>query len=629
MPNRLAGETSPYLLQHAYNPVDWQPWGEAALAEAKERDEPLLLSIGYAACHWCHVMERESFEDPEIGDLMNEWFVPVKVDREERPDVDAIYMAATQALTGSGGWPMTVFCMPDGTPFLAGTYFPPEERHGMPSFRRVLEQVHELWTTRRDELLSQGQRLLEAIERGTPRPSNEPLQSSLLAEATSQMLGNIDRTNGGFGGAPKFPQAPALEFLMRRPSTGEGLELTLQKMARGGIYDQLGGGFARYAVDATWTVPHFEKMLYDNAQLARLYTHAWQAFKDPLYKRIAISTLEYLLRDMRDARGGFHSSEDADSEGEEGKFYVFDYDDIAPHFGATPGGNFEGKNIPIADDDAPQEIRDKLLALRNTRIRPGKDDKVLASWNGLAIGAFAEAGAAFERADFVEAAREAARFVRDEMRDLHTYRNGKAHIPALLEDYAFMADGALALWDATFEREWLDHANELATRAIELFEDGKYGAFFTTRADADVIVRQIEIVESATPAPGGVLALVLQRLAILLGDESLKASAVKALRVAHVYMQRAPLAVPSWLSALDFYLSTPKEIAFTGPLDRALTGVVYERFVPNRVMAHGEPDGIELLKDKPSTDQPRAFVCEHFTCKAPTSDPEVLAQQLA
>ncbi len=627
MSNRLIEETSPYLLQHAHNPVDWFAWGDDALAEAKRRDVPLLLSIGYAACHWCHVMERESFEDETTAHVMNEHFVCVKVDREERPDVDAIYMSATQALTGQGGWPMTVFCMPDGVPFLAGTYFPPEERHGMPSFRRVLEQVNELWHTRRSDLVAQGQRLLQTIAQSAPQASNEPLQSGLLAAATTAILGTHDSVNGGFGHAPKFPQAPVLEFLLRRPSARDALDLTLRKMALGGIYDQLGGGFARYAVDATWTVPHFEKMLYDNAQLARVYTHAWQAYKDPLYKRVAIETLTYLIRDMRDAGGAFHSSQDADSEGEEGKFYVWDYDDVAPHFGATREGNFEGKNILLADDNVPDETRARLLDERNRRVRPGKDDKVLASWNGLAIAALAEAGAAFDRADFLDAARAAARFVRDEMADLHTYRAGKAHIPALLEDHAFMADGALALYEATFEREWLDHARDLASKALDLFGDPS-GGFFTNRAGSDVIVRQKEIVESATPSPGAVLALVLQRLGVLFDDGAFKKPSVDALRVAHVYMDRAPMAVPTWLCALDFYLATPKEIAFTGPRDRALLGVIYERFLPNRVMAGGDADGIALLADKPSTDEPRAFVCEHFACKAPTSDPDVLATQL-
>jgi uncharacterized protein YyaL (SSP411 family) len=487
--------------------------------------------------------------------------------------------------------------------------------------------VHELWVTRRNDLVTQGQRLLRTIRQTAPRASNEPLRSSLLSSAAREALASYDAENGGFGTAPKFPQAPLLEFLLRRPEAREAVERTLHRMALGGIYDQLGGGFSRYAVDATWTVPHFEKMLYDNAQLARVYTHAWQAYGDPLYERIANETLVYLLRDMRDVRGGFHSSEDADSEGVEGRFYVWDHDDVAPYYGVTREGNFEGKNILVGIDPAPDDVRARLLAERSERVRPGKDDKVLASWNGLAVAAFAEAGAAFDRNDFVDAAREAASFVRDEMPDLHAYRNGRAHVPALLEDYAYMADGALALWEATFERQWLDHARELATSAIELFGDPS-GGFFTGRAGADVIVRQKEIVESATPSPGAVLALVLQRLAVLFDDDALRKPAVDALRIAHAYMDRAPMAVPTWLCALDFYLSEPKEIAFTGPLDRALTRVVYERFVPNRVLAHGRSDGIALLADKPDTDVATAYVCERYVCRAPTSDPGTLAELL-
>jgi uncharacterized protein len=648
MANKLADQTSPYLLQHAGNPVDWHPWGDDAFGKAKAEDKPLLISIGYAACHWCHVMERESFEDDDVAAVMNERFVNVKVDREERPDVDAVYMAATQALTGHGGWPMTVFATPDGVPFLAGTYFPPEERHGMPSFRKVLEHVSTLWTTRRQDLLGQGQRVLEAIERATPRPSNEPLQQSVLNAGAAQILSNHDTAHGGFGGAPKFPQAPVLEFMLRAsgrmPGVQDALDLTLRKMALGGMYDQIGGGFARYSVDETWTIPHFEKMLYDNAQLARTYTHAWQAYKDPLYKRIAIETLEYLLRDMRDDKGGFHSSEDADSEGEEGKFYVFTYDEfneVAPeaieYYGITRDGNFEhGTNNPTAaSDDPPADARTKLLEHRARRVRPGKDDKVLASWNGLAIGALAEAGAAFGRADFLAAAREAALFVLSEMRHtdllLHSYRAGQAQIAGFLEDYSYLADGLLALWEATFEVRWLEEATRLARKATDLFADERDGGFYTAVADNDLIVRQKEVIESATPSPGGVLALVLQRLAHLYDDSALAKPAVDALRLAHVYMQRAAQAVPTWLSALDFYLSTPKEIAFTGPLETSLLDVVNHRFLPNRVMAastNGDASDIALLKDKPSTDTPVAYVCEHFICKAPTSDPHELARQL-
>jgi uncharacterized protein len=644
MANRLADQTSPYLLQHKDNPVDWHPWGDEAFAEAAAADKPLLVSIGYAACHWCHVMEHESFEDADIAALMNERFVNVKVDREERPDVDSVYMAATQAMTGHGGWPMTVFCTPEGVPFLAGTYFPPEPRQGMPSFREVLERVSDLWTTRRRDLLSQGQRVVESIARAVPARSREPLEGGLLRHAAIQIVSTVDKEHGGFGGPPKFPQAPVLEFLLRMHRTAgveQAVQLTLRKMALGGIYDQIGGGFARYSVDGTWTIPHFEKMLYDNAQLARVYTHAWQLWKDPLCRRIAVETLEYLLRDMRDAGGGFHSSEDADSEGEEGKFYVFTHDEfaaIAPdaldHYGITPEGNFEGgTNNPVATgDEPPSEARAKLFEARAKRIRPGKDDKVLASWNGLAIGAFAEAGAAFGRDDFITAARESADFVLTTMttdgRLLHSYR-GYAQIDGFLEDYAYLADGLLTLWESTFEPSYLDAASRLASEAVELFGDPEHGGFYI--GGEGLVVRQKEIVESATPAAGGVLALVLQRLAHLFDDQQIAKPAIDALRLAHIYMQRAPQAVPTWLSALDFYVSTPKEIAFTGPLDAKLLDVVHTRFLPNRVMAastNGDAGRIALLRDKPPTDAPIAYVCERFVCQAPTSDPDEFARQL-
>jgi uncharacterized protein YyaL (SSP411 family) len=648
MPNRLADQTSPYLLQHKDNPVDWYPWGDEAVARAMDEDKPLLVSIGYAACHWCHVMEHESFEDAETASLMNERFVCVKVDREERPDVDAVYMAATQAMTGHGGWPMTIFATADGIPFLAGTYFPPEPRQGMPSFRQVLEHVSDLWHTRRGDLINQGQRVVRSIEQAVPPASRDPLEPGLLRHAAIQIVQNVDKEHGGFGAAPKFPQAPVLEFLLRMHRTAgvEGaLKLTLRKMALSGMYDQIGGGFARYSVDATWTIPHFEKMLYDNAQLARVYTHAWQLWKDPLDQRIATETLEYLLRDMRDDGGGFHSSEDADSEGEEGRFYVFtkdEFDAIAPeaaeHYGVTAEGNFEhGTNNPIAtSDEPPADARRKLFEARAKRIRPGKDDKVLASWNGLAIAAFAEAGAAFDRPDFIEAAGQAATFVAERMKHgdrlLHSYRAGKAQISGFAEDYAFVADGLIALYEATFESRWLDEAIALARLAVELFGDPAEGGFHTTASDAErLVVRQREIIESATPAPGGVLALVLQRLSVLLDDKDLAKPAIDALRVARIYMDRAAQAVPTWLQALDFYLATPKEIAFTGPRSPELMGVVHTRFLPNRVMAAGNGTTAQtaLMKDKPETDVATAYVCERFVCQSPTTDPAELAAQLS
>ncbi|HVE75345.1 MAG TPA: thioredoxin domain-containing protein, partial [Actinomycetota bacterium] len=408
--NRLIGETSPYLLQHAYNPVDWYPWGPEALELALAQDKPIVLSIGYAACHWCHVMERESFEDQQTAGLMNEKFVSIKVDREERPDIDAIYMDAVQAMTRHGGWPMTMFLAPDGTPFYGGTYFPPDDRHGLPSFRNVLTAVAEAWADRREELLAQGKHLVQQLDAyNRAKPSSRPISPEILQSAVHTLSEAYDPEYGGFGNAPKFPQAPVLEYVLRAAGAGIGqskqmIDHTLERMARGGIYDQLAGGFARYSVDPLWLVPHFEKMLYDNAQLARVYTHAWQLLQRPLYKRIALETLDYLLDEMRDDAGGFHSSEDADSEGVEGKFYVWSYDefmeiapDAAGYYGVTRGGNFEGSNILTArDDDPPQEARSALLEHRAKRVRPGRDDKVLASWNALTISALAEAYGAFQ-----------------------------------------------------------------------------------------------------------------------------------------------------------------------------------------------------------------------------------------
>ncbi|HVL80707.1 MAG TPA: thioredoxin domain-containing protein [Actinomycetota bacterium] len=651
MANRLASETSPYLLQHAHNPVDWWPWTPEAFEEAKRRDVPVLLSIGYAACHWCHVMERESFEDDETAGLMNGWFVNVKVDREERPDVDSIYMDAVQLLTGHGGWPMTMFLTPDGVPMLGGTYFPPEDRHGMPSFKRLLTYVHELWTTRRADLLAQGQQIVDHIKGSVPRASTDPLTESMLSNAARQLAAAHDASYGGFGRAPKFPQPAVLELALRLDARGlvlrEELTTTLRAMALGGIYDQLGGGFARYSVDERWLVPHFEKMLYDNAQLARVYTHAWQAWGDPLHRRIATETLDYLLRDMLDPVGAFHASEDADSEGVEGKFYVWSYDeflaiapDAAAYYGVTPEGNWEETNILTAatTDEPPAEARRKLYEAREHRVRPGRDDKVLASWNGLAIAALAEAGAAFGRDDLIDAARRAATFILGEMRGpdgrlLHSWRSGQAKIAGLLEDHAYLADGLLALWEATFEPRWLEESHRLATEAVERFSDSA-GGFFTTASDAtDLVVRPKEVTESATPSPAGVLTNVLLRLSVLLDDDSLRRAAVDALRVAHVYMEKAPQAVPTWLGALDLYLRPPVEVAFTGPPSRELRAVVWTRYLPNRVLAgravgdHPILERVALLRGRDDA-EPTAYVCENLACKLPARDPQTLAGQL-
>jgi hypothetical protein len=661
-PNRLIHEMSPYLIQHAHNPVDWYPWGPEALERAKAEDKPILLSIGYAACHWCHVMERESFEDEAVAAYMNEHFVCIKVDREERPDIDSIYMDAVQAMTGRGGWPMTMFLTPDTVPFHGGTYFPPTDRGGMPGFMRVLQGVAGIWKDKREEVREQSGAVLERLQAfaNAATASDDPLEAGLIHEAVVKLEQTFDRVHGGFGPSPKFPQPPVLELLMRAASSpsGEGsenardmVEFTLRRMAHQGIYDQVGGGFHRYATDRAWLVPHFEKMLYDNAQLARLYTHAYQAWNLPLYRRVALETLEYLLRDMRDPAGGFFSSEDADSEGEEGKFYVWDYAEftaVAPEaagwFGVSERGNWEGTNILIAaSDDPPDDARAKLLEVRSRRVRPALDDKVLTSWNGLAIAAFAEAGAAFARLDLVEAARAAAGFVLDRMRDsngrlLHAYKGAPGgSVLGLLEDYTYLADGLFALWEATFEPRWIEAAEELARQMVDLFWDEEGGGFFTTGADHEVLlVRQKEIVESVTPSPNGVAALVLQKMAIITGDETLADRARQVLRLARTLMERAPQAAPSFLAALDFHLARPKEVVIVSGVDgpgadaEPLLRTVWDRFLPNRVLA-GAPPGIPspLLEGKLARGGvATAFVCEGYACRAPTTDPKELARLL-
>jgi uncharacterized protein len=653
-PNRLAGETSPYLLQHAYNPVEWYAWGPEALGRARSEDKPILLSIGYAACHWCHVMERESFENDAIAELMNTHFVPVKVDREERPDLDALYMDAVQAMTGGhGGWPMTVFLTPEGEPFYGGTYYPPEDRAGMPGFRRVLQTMAEAWHTARDDVTARGRELRTALSRATaPAGSDEPLSDELFSASVLSMGRNFDQKYGGFGVSPKFPQPPLLDLLIRAAARGlpgprEQVESTLRHMASGGIYDQLGGGFHRYSVDRQWLVPHFEKMLYDNAQLARVYTHAWQAWQVPLYKRIAVETLGYLLRDMREAGGGFASSEDADSEGEEGIFYVWTHDELsrlAPeatgYYGSTPRGNFEGRNIlTAASDEPPAKARSTLLEARSERERPGKDDKVLVSWNGLTITALAEAGAAFDRPDLVDAARETATFLLENAQNpsgrlLHSWRSGRAAVLGMLEDYAYLSEGLLTLWEVTFEPRWFDEARRLAGAMVELFADPG-GGFFSTGTDHErLLVRQKEIVESVTPSPNAVASLVLQRLGTLTGDDGLTARGAGVVDIAKGVIERAPQAAATFLAALDFHLSTPKEIVIVGERDepgtRALMGQVWGRFLPNKVVA-GMPPGIDspLLEGRTPVDgKPTAFVCEHYACRAPTTDPLTLGTQL-
>ena len=676
MPNRLASATSPYLLQHAHNPVDWQQWGPEALDEARSRDVPILLSIGYAACHWCHVMERESFEDPDTARTMNEWFVPVKVDREERPDLDAVYMDAVQAMTGQGGWPMTVFLSPDGRPFYGGTYFPPEDRHGMPAFGRVMAAVHDAWTNRRQELLDQGSQLLTYIDRATKLPASEgDLSDATFRRALEVMQRSFDGEWGGFGSAPKFPQPMTLDFLLRMhvrglPGALDMARRTLTKMARGGIFDHVGGGFARYSVDRVWLVPHFEKMLYDNAQLLRLYTRARQLTGDALYERTAIATADYLLREMRHASGGFFSSQDADSEGVEGKFYVWDYEELtrvvgedAPSvvalFSASPQGNWEGKNVlwrPRDDDvvaversssvaellGAVERARSRMFAERAKRVPPGTDDKILAAWNGLAISALAEAGRVFDRWDLVEAAAGAARFVLTELRDaagrlLRSWRDGRTSGPAFLDDYAAMAGACLDLYETTFDEEWFRSARRLVDDAIALFADEENGGFFDTGADAErLVIRPKDLFDNAVPSGNSLMTEALLRLGAFTGEPSYEELAMRTLRLLQTALANAPTGFGYALGALDLALARAKEVAIAGDPAaddaRELIGVVWGRFAPNRVLAAGRSDGsgVPLLRDRPQTDgRATAYVCERFVCKRPVTDPGELSALLA
>jgi len=675
--NRLAGATSPYLLQHAHNPVDWYPWGDEALERARREDKPILVSIGYAACHWCHVMERESFEDRETADLMNEHFVSIKVDREERPDVDAIYMDAVQAMTGHGGWPLTAFLTPDGKPFYAGTYFPNEDRHGLPAFRKILTAIAEAWITRRDEAERQAQRVVDAIGRvSNLRSSGEPLDEELLTRAFRALQAGFDPTWGGFGGAPKFPQPMTLELVLRAHLRGtagalEMLTTTLDRMAAGGIHDQVGGGFHRYSTDDRWHVPHFEKMLYDNAQLARLYVRAWQVTGLERYRAVAARTCDYLLRELRQPAGGFSSSQDADSEGVEGRFFVWSWDElvgavgepVAVAFGAMPSGNWEGTNVlwtphPLAGvadeydvepaelDRAVEAARATLFRIREGRIRPATDDKVLAAWNGLAISALAEAGRALGEPAYVEAAVGAAGFVLSELRDpsgrlLRSWRDGTAGGKAYADDHALMADACLTLFETTFDLRWFDEARALVDELFRLFHDEERGGFFQTGADADaLVVRPKELSDNALPSGSSAAADVLLRMAHLTGEPAYERAGLSALRLVRELMEQAPAGFGHALSALDLAIGPVREVAIVGrpedPATRALVDeVLVTRFLPNHVLAVADPHddaaarSVPLLEGRVAVDgKPTAYVCERFTCRLPVTEPAALAGAL-
>jgi uncharacterized protein YyaL (SSP411 family) len=646
--NRLAAETSPYLLQHAENPVDWYAWGEEALERARAEDRPILLSIGYAACHWCHVMEHESFENPSIAELMNERFVNVKVDREERPDLDAIYMDAVVALTGHGGWPMTVFLTPEGEPFFGGTYYPPEPRHGLPSFRQVLEAVSDAYRERRGDVTRQASALVDAIRvSGQAEPSREPLTSGILGDAVRALRAQFDAEWGGFGDAPKFPPASALEFLLRRaaertrgqsPHVVQGasqddapeldmVRKTLDGMAAGGMYDLVGGGFHRYSVDRRWLVPHFEKMLYDNALLAPAYLHAWVVTGEARYHRVVEQTLEYVLRELRLPEGQLASAQDADTEGVEGLTFTWAPGEGAPEELLQP---FEHGRF-VLRGELDEETHARLFELREQRPKPLRDDKAIASWNGMAVAALAEAGRRLGRGDFVSAAVDAAEFLLGPLsgpdgRLFRTNRAGRSKGTGYLEDYAHVANGLYELHVATGEARWLLEAHRLAALAVELFGDEERGGFFLSPAHGEALVaRTKDLDDHPTPSGNSMLAHVLLRLARIYGDEELERRAVGVFRLVRDALGRAPSAFGWMLCALDLHFSPPREIAILGPRESEVARAALAGFDPNAVVAFGPADGVPLLDGKTLVDgRPAVYVCERFACQAPVTDPEEL-----
>jgi len=676
MPNQLIHETSPYLRQHADNPVVWYPWGEEALQKAQTEDKPILLSIGYAACHWCHVMAHESFEDPATAVYMNEHFVNIKVDREERPDLDQIYMQAVVAMTGQGGWPMTVFLTPDGRPFYGGTYYPPAPRHGMPSFMQVMEAVSDAWQKRRKSIDEQAGKLSAHLQRTIPLGQvGGVLEKEVLGQAAAVLFNNFDQAEGGFGGAPKFPPSMTLEFLLRHYlQSGEAMALymvehTLEKMADGGIYDQIGGGFARYATDAHWLVPHFEKMLYDNALLTRVYLHAFQVTGKPLYRRIVEETLDFVVRELRHPAGGFYSSYDADSEGVEGKFYVWSAAEIqeilgedAPilmaYYGVTEQGNWEGYNIlhlprspqetavslniPLAELEAKMSgLRQQLYDVRAQRVWPGLDDKVLTSWNGLMLAAFAEAGRALNRPDYTEIARQNAAFLQETMgwgdgRLYHTWKDGAAaRHNGYLEDYAYLADGLLALYQTTFEPRWFVWARQLADTMLAHFHDEADGGFFDTADDHEsLLYRPKELQDNATPGGNSMAAGVLLRLALYTGEMAYWDVAETAVAALKEPLLQHPSAFAQWLTDAAFILSEPQEVAIIGEPEAAdtaaLLDVVFARYQPNLVVAVGlDGESVPLLDGRTQlNNEATAYVCRRFICHQPVTQPQELTAQL-
>ncbi len=667
--NRLSQESSPYLLQHASNPVDWNPWGEEALAAAREQDKPILLSIGYSACHWCHVMEHESFENEEIAQVMNDEFINIKVDREERPDLDAIYMNFVQMTTGSGGWPLTVFLTPDLVPFYGGTYFPPDDRYGRPGFKRLIEQIKETYSLRRGEIQKGEAETIRRLQEASQWSiAAEVIQETVLDDAYNGSRQQFDAHHGGFGGAPKFPSAMVLASLLRyskRRDSASALDiakLTLNEMARGGIYDQLGGGFHRYSVDERWLIPHFEKMLYDNALLARVYLEAHQLTGNPFYRTVVEETLDYVGREMRHPAGGFYSAQDADSEGEEGKFYAWTPDETLEvlgeedatifndYFDVTLAGNFEGSNVlhPRLELDAharnvgiaPAQLTDlltrarkKLFQVRETRVKPGLDDKVLASWNGLMLTAFAEAAFTLDRPDYLEIAVSNAEFLSTQMvarnRLFRTWKDGSAKLNGYLEDYATVVEGWIATYQATGDIRWLDEAAKLTEVQIRLFWDPESGDFYFTPSDHErLLVRHKEYMDNATPSGNAVACFNLLRLAKILGKQDYHEKAEHMLSRVSRALSRHPLAFGYWLQALDFYLGPVQEFALVGPQkeQEQLLPAIRERYLPNKVLASSETVDhalgrkVPLLAGKTALEgKATAYVCRDYACQKPVT----------
>jgi uncharacterized protein YyaL (SSP411 family) len=675
MPNHLADSLSPYLRQHANNPVDWYPWGAPALEKARREDKPIFLSIGYSACHWCHVMAHESFEDPAIADFLNKNFVSIKVDREQRPDLDSLYMAAVVALTGQGGWPMSVFLTPDLQPFYGGTYFPPRSAHGLPGFRELLAALATAWQKKRDEILQESAQLTESLLAQSRQPqSQDAFSTPDLNRVAHSLIQAYDWQNGGWGSAPKFPQPMLLEFLLRQYLGGDPKALApvlhaLHAMARGGMYDVVGGGFARYSTDAAWHIPHFEKMLYDNGQLTSVYLHTWQVTGEPAFRQVVEENLGFVARELSSPEGGFYSSLDADSEGREGKFYTWDLAELQEilgkqseffenAYGIGIAGNWAGRTVLQRRlDDAGlaahfdltrahvqkklAECHARLLAARLERVRPATDDKILTAWNGLMLEVFAQAGVAFRDAGLIARAAQNANFLLTALSPAgslrHVWRDGQAGDEVFLEDYAALILGLLALYQADFNPRWYQQAETLAGQMLERFSDPR-GGFFDTPAEAEtVLVRPKELQDNATPSGNALAAQALLKLAAFSGNPAYRERAEEALRLVSQMALKYPAAFGAWLSAADFALSNVRQVAILGnlldPRTRALLDIVRERYRPNLVLAASvlppAPDSPALLQQRGLlAGKPTAHVCTGFVCLLPVTHPEELVRQL-